>query len=680
LSILLTVAALVLVTVLPSAQVTLNSNTSSTNTLDSVWLALREYVAANGVLPCPADASLAIGASNYGVAAANAGTSNNCSGGTPAANYVDTTNHVAIGMVPVRALQLPASAALDAFGRDITYAVDTHATSCWGTTSLTGQIAVSDNGSNNYTIAALVSHGADGHGAWLPMTGSSGTALRLNTGSGDNDQHFVNAHGTGSSSSPTFPSNYSTITSLVTDAAGITTTFVKKPPTSTFDDLVVYNNPQFNMNKLPVSYSANMSTPTVSPPANGVYVGGQYLYFTLTFNTPVTVVSGTPRLDLTAIGTSTSIGGGSIGYATYYGGSGGDTLTFRYYVLNSDSAPNGITLAPSIDLNGAVLSPCPLPFSSPNLSGVILGLYIYVTDTENNMMVKFRADGTFITQWGSQGSGNGKMSRPEDAAVDSSGNIWEVDYSNNRLQEFTNTGTYENKFGSNGTGNGKFKGPYAAVFDSSGNFWVSDNGNDRVEEFNSSGTYVSKFGSYGSGNGQFGYVYQVAIDSSNNLYVADPQNGRIQIFNSSGVWQSNLTGTGNNAMNYPEGVAVDKSGNIWVADSGYNRLQKYSSAGVLLLTVPAACANTTTCASGSGNGEFSFADPTSIHVDPAGNLWVPDTNNYRVQEISTNGTWLMTLGGGTSCTSCTSTTSCTCSWGDSGGTFGWPTGSLAVGR
>ena len=72
-SIIITVAALVMVAALPLSQSKLNADNASMTRMNAVLLALRQYEAANGVLPCPADASLPMGNANYGVAAANPG-------------------------------------------------------------------------------------------------------------------------------------------------------------------------------------------------------------------------------------------------------------------------------------------------------------------------------------------------------------------------------------------------------------------------------------------------------------------------------------------------------------------------------------------------------------------------------------------------------------------------------
>ena len=119
-SILLVMASLVLAYTLPSSRSNLTAGGTTTTKLNAVLTALREYQAANAYLPCPADASQPIGSNTYGMAAANPGTGTNCAGGSPAADFVDSTNHVAIGMVPVRTLGLSNDFALDSFGRDIT--------------------------------------------------------------------------------------------------------------------------------------------------------------------------------------------------------------------------------------------------------------------------------------------------------------------------------------------------------------------------------------------------------------------------------------------------------------------------------------------------------------------------------------------------------------------------------
>ncbi|PYE61986.1 NHL repeat-containing protein, partial [Aneurinibacillus soli] len=121
----------------------------------------------------------------------------------------------------------------------------------------------------------------------------------------------------------------------------------------------------------------------------------------------------------------------------------------------------------------------------------------------------------------------GEFNSPKGIAVDSSGNVYVVDTNNNRIQKFDSSGTYVTQWGSDGSGDGQFSYPQGIAVDSSGNVYVVDSNNKRIEKFDSSGTYITKWGSYGSGDGQFSYPQGIAVDSSGNVYVADTNNNRI---------------------------------------------------------------------------------------------------------------------------------------------------------
>ena len=90
--------------------------------------------------------------------------------------------------------------------------------------------------------------------------------------------------------------------------------------------------------------------------------------------------------------------------------------------------------------------------------------------------------------------------------------------------------TFITKWGSNGTGNGQFRYPNNIAVDSSGNVYVADSFNSRVQKFDSNGAFITKWGSNGPDDGQFSNPYGVAVDSSGNVYVADEVNSRIQVF------------------------------------------------------------------------------------------------------------------------------------------------------
>jgi len=269
-------------------------------------------------------------------------------------------------------------------------------------------------------------------------------------------------------------------------------------------------------------------------------------------------------------------------------------------------------------------------FLSPRGIAVDSAGNVYVAD-QNPRVQKFDSSGTFLFKFGGSGSSNpGEFIAPSGVAVDSAGNIYvtdsDPDRTNHLVQKFNSSGTFLTSWGTQGTGNSQFFGAGGVTVDSSINVYVADPQNHRIQKFTSTGTFITKWGSNGAGDGQFSGPQGVAVDALANVYVADTANNRIQKFDSTGTfitkWGSN--GSGNGEFNGPQGVSVDSSGNVYVADSGNSRIQKFSSGGTFLEAFGTA---------GTGDGEFS--GPQDLAADATGNIYVADTGNERVQKLGT---------------------------------------------
>jgi DNA-binding beta-propeller fold protein YncE len=76
-------------------------------------------------------------------------------------------------------------------------------------------------------------------------------------------------------------------------------------------------------------------------------------------------------------------------------------------------------------------------------------------------------------------------------------------------------------------------------------------------------------------------------------------------------------------------MATDSAGNLFVVDSKNNRIQKLSPSGAVLTTWGSA---------GSGEGELK--DPCGLALGPDGNVYVADTWNHRIQKFDANGRFL----------------------------------------
>ncbi len=92
-------------------------------------------------------------------------------------------------------------------------------------------------------------------------------------------------------------------------------------------------------------------------------------------------------------------------------------------------------------------------------------------------------------------------------------------------------------------------------------------------------------------------------------------------------------GTGSGEFDAPTGIAVDGAGNVWVADTENDRVEKFGPSGEFILA---------SGSTGTGNGQFNT--PKGIAVDAAGNVWVVDTFNHRVQKLDSSGKYLTKFG------------------------------------
>jgi len=148
----------------------------------------------------------------------------------------------------------------------------------------------------------------------------------------------------------------------------------------------------------------------------------------------------------------------------------------------------------------------------------------------------------------------------------------------------------------------------------------------------------------------------VTTDGSGNIYVANTNADQIKVFTATGAFVASY-GDGQHdydtegseidisteaRFNHPRGVAVDQVGNLYVADTGNNRVVKISSTGAVLMTIGKTDKDKEHwefCESGPLPGQFNH--PSDIALDGAGNIYVSDTLNHRVQVFSSSGTFIL---------------------------------------
>jgi|GEM_PF-647415 len=251
---------------------------------------------------------------------------------------------------------------------------------------------------------------------------------------------------------------------------------------------------------------------------------------------------------------------------------------------------------------------------------------VYVSDSSNHRIQKYDSFGNLLATWGSRGRDDGQFEGPTSLAVDAAGNVYVVDIGNSRIQKFTSDGTFIMKWGTWGSADGPYYSPIAGItVDESNNVYITYD--HKIQKFDGSGNFLTEWGSYGPGEGQFQFPTDIAIDSAGNVYVAEDHVyksycERIQKFSSSG----NYLGT---VMDYNDlpgffRFAMDTDDNIYITDY-LSVIRKYDNSGNLLAQWGS-----------RGSEDGQFLDIGGIAFDDAGNAYVADTGNYRIQKFDSS--------------------------------------------
>jgi DNA-binding beta-propeller fold protein YncE len=323
----------------------------------------------------------------------------------------------------------------------------------------------------------------------------------------------------------------------------------------------------------------------------------------------------------------------------------------------------------------------PKQFSDP--SGIVAskGL-VYVADTGNSRVQIFTSDGIFMSQLMVR-TKKDEMKAPIDLAVDAQNRLYVLDAGDNKVRIFDAAGAQVSAFGTRGKGSEGFDEPQGLAVDSFGNIFVADSGNSKFKKFDPAGRLLGSLGSEGNGPGQFRNVTGVKVGADEKIYLLDAGKNTLQVFlcerspspslvpasplptvelsgvmpdtvtalvlNNKRLWgimkdslgtvgvpggrRIGSTGSEPGLTRRPRGVAVDDAGNFWIADTGNDRLQKFSKEGSLLQVIGK-----------SGSGEGEFREPSGIALSAKGAIVVADAGNSRIQVFTAKGMFLGTFG------------------------------------
>ncbi|HVB45079.1 MAG TPA: RHS repeat-associated core domain-containing protein [Streptosporangiaceae bacterium] len=309
------------------------------------------------------------------------------------------------------------------------------------------------------------------------------------------------------------------------------------------------------------------------------------------------------------------------------------------------------------------------------------------------------------------------LSTPEDVVFSGTSDMYIADTGNNQVREVANAagtqwgmsasmtandiytiaGQANGTAGTSGDGSSVASGalhlnsPVGIALNNGAQLYIADAGNNRIQEIAQTthtewGIAMTAFDMYtiaGQASGACGFsgnggpataaklCFPVGISVGSSMYIADESNNRVRFVDSADTisayagngWQVATAGNGGPAIDAglfnPEGEAFDPAGDVYIADAWNNRIQEIAAHSHTQFGIAMTAGDVYTVAgnaqAGSGHGgdgglataAFLFL-PQSIAADGAGNLYIADSDNCRVQKVSASTGDISTVAGGSS--------------------------------
>ncbi len=208
--------------------------------------------------------------------------------------------------------------------------------------------------------------------------------------------------------------------------------------------------------------------------------------------------------------------------------------------------------------------------------------------------------------------------------------------------------------------------PRGSFVDSSGNIWVADSADNRVRKISPGGIITTmagtgtacspSTGTCGDGGAataaQLNVPRSVLVDPAGNVYIGDFMDNRVRMIAAGTQIISTVAGTGAACspttaacgdgglataaqLTGPSGLAMDGQGNLYIADSNDNRIRMLGGGYISTIAgTGAVCASGTTCGDGGPATLATFSSPIGIFMGTGQTLWIADTTDNRIRQIT----------------------------------------------
>ena len=296
---------------------------------------------------------------------------------------------------------------------------------------------------------------------------------------------------------------------------------------------------------------------------------------------------------------------------------------------------------------------------------------IYLADQTNHVVRKVDTSGIITTFAGAGAKGfsgdtglatHARLNRPQGVCVAPSGVVYVTDSENHRVRAVA-SGIITTVAGNGSTvsaGDGGqavsagMVNPVRCAVDSSGNLYIVDQGASVIREVTIATGVITTFAGvnnmpgFAGDNGpaaaaQMNNPAAAIFDASGNLYVTDQSNQRIRKIDTNGIittvagngvaaFAGDLGDAKSASLNSPGEIAIDSLGNLFIADTSNQVIREVTAAGIIS-TVAGIPEHS---GIGGDNGpplSAQFNSPLALTRDPLGSLYVGDTGNHRVRKI-----------------------------------------------
>ncbi|MCP5149239.1 MAG: hypothetical protein H6983_12140 [Ectothiorhodospiraceae bacterium] len=188
-------------------------------------------------------------------------------------------------------------------------------------------------------------------------------------------------------------------------------------------------------------------------------------------------------------------------------------------------------------------------------------------------------------------------------------------------------------------GEGVFANPHGIFIDDRDRVWCVDNGDHTVRRFDTAGNLELTIGEPGveadtgfeldkspvqRSAGPFNRCTNVAVMKTGEFYVADGYgNARVHKFAADGTLELSFgePGSGPGQFNLPHGIALDSAGQVYVADRENSRVQIFSPRGEYLR-------------------EWSWtARPCDLFVDDQDNIYIAELGHIILRPVPVHWRW-----------------------------------------